>query len=121
MPKRVKEYYDDGEVVIDANDQVWQRSFTGNCGWYGLGLIDEEYPDSSPARPLRRMIPADPDAPDVFRITYSDGSVKHGNRKVLGAVLGQLKNGLPWYKKPVKIEQIPSAAAVDVTSEFINS
>lgn len=56
--------------------------------------------------------------PNIYRITYSDGSVKYGNRKVLGSVAGTAR--ISCYRKPVKIERlILAAASEDVTDEFL--
>lgn len=54
----------------------------------------------------------------LFRITYDTGFVKYGPRRVLGPVIGAMKDN--WYKRPVKIEAAPGDIAwTDVTSEFI--
>jgi len=56
--------------------------------------------------------------PYLYRITYDNGVIKHGHRRVLGPVLGAMRAG-HWYKKPVKIERAPEPAWEDVTTEFI--
>lgn len=55
----------------------------------------------------------------LFKITYDNGSVKYGPRRVLGPVIGAMKDG--WYKRPVKVEAIVVRPGEwdDVTSEFI--
>lgn len=59
--------------------------------------------------------------PNLYRITYNDGSVKYGPRKVLGPVVGHaLAHNTCWHKRPSKIERIPIPAEwEDVTDEFL--
>jgi len=56
---------------------------------------------------------------NIYRITYDDGSVKLGTRKVLGPVVGQAKKGHAWYRKPLKIERVPEPEWQDVTADFL--
>lgn len=57
--------------------------------------------------------------PYLYRITYNNGAVKHGNRHVLGCVKGA--NNIPGYnyKSPVKIERTLNPEWEDVTAEHI--
>lgn len=56
----------------------------------------------------------------IYRITYDNGSVKLGRRKVLGDVLGAFRSrNSRWQKYPVKIERAPQPVWEDVTREFI--
>lgn len=56
---------------------------------------------------------------NLYRITYDNGKVKLGTRRILGCVLGAMKEN--WYKSPVKIERAPEPVFEDVTEEFISS
>lgn len=115
--KKQEPRWEFGEVVIDANQQVWERG-DGPC-WWGLGMMDEPFPHDEPERPLRRLVPVAVDAPWLYRITYSNGKVKHGPGRVLGPVLGAMRNH--WgYNHPVKIERAPDPAWEDVTAEHIH-
>jgi hypothetical protein len=57
----------------------------------------------------------------IYKITYNDGSVKYGPRKVLGPVVGHAKaRNTYWHKRPAKIERLPMPTTwEDVTSEFL--
>lgn len=57
--------------------------------------------------------------PYLYRITYSNGSVKHGNRQVLGCVVGAHNSPGFNYKHPVKIERVLAPEFEDVTAEFL--
>lgn len=54
----------------------------------------------------------------LYRITYDNGKVKHGTRRILGCVLGAMKSP-DWYRTPVKIERAPEPEWADVTEEFL--
>lgn len=54
---------------------------------------------------------------NLYRITYDNGSVKHGRRHILGCVLGA--RVVRWSKRPVKIERAPEPGWEDVTAEFL--
>lgn len=56
--------------------------------------------------------------PRLFRITYDNGTVKYGPRRVLGPVIGAHKVD-HWGKHPVKVEAIPQPEWQDVTAEFL--
>lgn len=62
--------------------------------------------------------------PYLYRITYQNGTVKYGHRKVLGPVLGWA-NGphVAWRKGlPVKIERLPLPVEwEDITAEVLPS
>lgn len=108
-----------GDLVIDANENVAERAQEGD-GWYVLGWIDQAYPTSDLAEPLRRLVPVEADAPWLYRITYNDGSVKHGHARVLGPVLGHARaRNTYWHKRPAKIERAPDPTWEDVTSQHI--
>lgn len=123
------EDFDDGDVVIDASGNVAQKGFTGNGGWWVLGWVDEEHPFDSLTQPVRRLVPAAEPVkgrgdPHLYRITYANGSVKHGRRNVLGPAAGRTNTGAPNYRRGriVKVERLPEPPEwVDVTSEFIRS
>lgn len=56
--------------------------------------------------------------PYLYRMTYTDGKVKHGHRRVLGPVLAAMRGD--WgYNHPVKIERAPEPEWEDVTGDFI--
>lgn len=55
---------------------------------------------------------------NLYRITYNTGLVKVGTRRILGCVLGAMKE-VGWNKRPVKIERAPRPEWQDVTAEFI--
>lgn len=58
--------------------------------------------------------------PNLYRITYNDGSVKYGPRKVLGPVVGHaLAGNSSWCKVPVKLEKVLMPEFEDCTEEFL--
>lgn len=119
--------WESGDIVMDAEGNVAQRvdDFT-IIGWYVLGWEDDLYKDSDLKFPLTRLVPvADPPVKGradtcLYRITYNNGSVKYGPRRVLGPVVGHAKAGnSTWSKVPVKIERAVHPDFTDVTDEFL--
>jgi hypothetical protein len=62
------------------------------------------------------MMAADP---HLYRITYDNGKIKHGNRQVLGCVVGAANSPGFNYRTPVKIERAPEPEWEDVTAEHL--
>ncbi len=62
--------------------------------------------------------------PYLYRITYANGTVKHGNRRVLGCVAGYAKVNGGGYRKGAVLSIERASEPVeweDVTAEFIRA
>jgi hypothetical protein len=122
--------WDEGDLVIDASGNVAQKGFTGTGWWMVLGWMPEEYPYESLTQPLRKLVPAVyPERagggdPFLYKLTYENGSVKHGTRRVMANAVSRTNTGGPNYRRGlvVKVEReaVP-AVWEDVTSLFIKS
>ena len=117
------EDFDQGDVVMDDEGVVFERGYGDvNPSWWGFGS-EWPTPDGDMLRPLRKMVavgdPVSPTGdPMLYRITYDNGKVKHGHRRVLGPVLGAMRANYG-YRRQVKIEQAPEPSWVDATEEFL--
>jgi hypothetical protein len=58
----------------------------------------------------------------LYRLTYADGSVKHGHRRVAGPAIARTNTNAPNYVrgKIIRVERLPEPAEwEDVTAEFL--
>lgn len=116
-----------GDIVIDGSGNVAQKSLTGDC-WFVLGWIDQGWSYSDLDQPVRKLVPAEyPEAkggadPFLYRLSYANGSVKHGSRRVMSNAVSRTNSGAPNYQRGqvVKVEReaVP-AVWEDVTDRFL--
>lgn len=123
------EDWDEGDIVIDGSGNVAQKGRSGEGGWWVLGWVDEEHPFDMLTQPVRKLVPAvypyeqeGSADPFLYKLTYANGSVKHGSRRVMANAVSRTNSGAPNYRRGqvVKVEReaVP-AVWEDVTSLFI--
>lgn len=107
-------------ILVDCDGDVWREEYDFDL-WYCLTARDIEPASLSTIQlefspvTFYAALASQKDT-STYQITYDDGGVKHGNRRVLAAVVGSRSQG---YREIAKVERAADVKWTDVTSEFV--
>lgn len=104
-------------ILKDADGDLWEET---SANWFECRTTAADGHDLEWIRqwwsPINIYGQASEKDTSTYQITYDDGGVKHGNRRVLAAVVGSRGQG---YRDIAKIERAADITWTDVTSEFV--